>query len=80
MKLSVLIPVYNEEGTVKDLLDHVLAVPVEKEIVIVDDCSTDDSYEHARAVAKKWGGRLKVIRNRVNMGKRRSIIRATRER
>jgi len=45
----------------------------------VDDCSTDDSYQYALEVAKTSNGRLTIIRNRVNLGKRRSIIRATRE-
>jgi len=31
------------------------------------------AYEHARQIAKKSGGRLRVLRNRVNLGKRRSI-------
>jgi cellulose synthase/poly-beta-1,6-N-acetylglucosamine synthase-like glycosyltransferase len=44
----------------------------------MDDCSTDNSYELAREIARTSGGRLKVIRNRVNLGKRRSINRAVR--
>jgi len=39
--LSVLVPVYNEVGTVRALLDRVRAVPIPKEIIVVDDCSTD---------------------------------------
>ena len=41
MKLSVIMPVYNEEKTLTTILDRVQAVPLEKEIIIVDDCSTD---------------------------------------
>jgi len=41
MKLSVLIPVYNEESTVEEVLRRVHAVDLEKEIIVVDDCSTD---------------------------------------
>jgi cellulose synthase/poly-beta-1,6-N-acetylglucosamine synthase-like glycosyltransferase len=44
----------------------------------MDDCSTDNSYEMAREVARTSGGRLRVLRNRVNLGKRRSINRAVR--
>jgi len=44
-KLSICIPVYNEEKTVKELLDKVLAVPVEKEVIIVNDGSTDRTAE-----------------------------------
>lgn len=46
MKLSVVIPVYNEKNTLKDLILRVKASPVkEKEIVIVDDYSTDGTRE-----------------------------------
>jgi glycosyltransferase involved in cell wall biosynthesis len=43
MKLSVVIPVYNEAATIRALIDRVRAVPtaIAKEIVVVDDCSTD---------------------------------------
>ena len=41
MKLSVVIPVYNEAATIASLVERVRAVPVDKEIVIVDDCSAD---------------------------------------
>ena len=40
-RLSVLIPVYNEVGTVCTLLERVAAVPYTKEIIVVDDGSTD---------------------------------------
>jgi len=41
MKLSILIPVYNEEATLRQLVERVLAVPYEKELILVDDCSSD---------------------------------------
>ena len=40
-RLSVLIPVYNEVATLQNLLERVMAVPLRKEIIIVDDYSTD---------------------------------------
>ncbi|HXK74656.1 MAG TPA: glycosyltransferase, partial [Bacteroidales bacterium] len=47
MKLSIIIPVYNEEKTINLILDKVLAVElinkIEKEIILVNDCSTDNS-------------------------------------
>jgi glycosyltransferase involved in cell wall biosynthesis len=43
--LSVLIPVYNERATIARLLDEVHAVPVRKEVICVDDCSTDGTRE-----------------------------------
>jgi glycosyltransferase involved in cell wall biosynthesis len=43
-KLSVVIPVYNEERWIRDVVRHVQTVPIPKEIVIVDDCSTDNTH------------------------------------
>ena len=39
--LSIIIPVYNEKETINDIIDAVVATPYWKEIIIVDDCSTD---------------------------------------
>jgi glycosyltransferase involved in cell wall biosynthesis len=44
-KLSVVIPVFNEAGTIGQVVERVAALPVEKEIVIVDDASTDGTRE-----------------------------------
>jgi glycosyltransferase involved in cell wall biosynthesis len=44
-KLSICVPVYNEEKTVRELLDKVLAVPLDKEVIVVDDGSTDKTAE-----------------------------------
>jgi glycosyltransferase involved in cell wall biosynthesis len=40
-KVSIVIPVYNEEGTIREILARVAALPIPKEIVVVDDCSRD---------------------------------------
>jgi cellulose synthase/poly-beta-1,6-N-acetylglucosamine synthase-like glycosyltransferase len=80
--VTAVIPMFNEGSAIKETLQSLLdsTYPHNKlRIVCIDDCSTDDSYEQAREIARKSGGRLKVIRNRVNLGKRRSIIRAVRE-
>lgn len=45
MKLSVIMPVYNERSTISEILERVQAVDIEKEIIIVDDCSTDGTRE-----------------------------------
>lgn len=45
MKLSVLIPVYNEERTVEEVVRRVSAVPIPKEIILIDDGSKDKSRE-----------------------------------
>jgi glycosyltransferase involved in cell wall biosynthesis len=46
MKLSVIIPCYNEVGTIEKIIDAVLSAPFpDKEIIVIDDCSTDGSRE-----------------------------------
>ena len=45
MKLSIVIPVYNESGTVEQIIASVIAAPYEKEIIVVDDGSCDGTTE-----------------------------------
>lgn len=45
MKLSIIIPVYNEQSTLLESLGRVLDLDIPKEIIIVDDCSTDDTHK-----------------------------------
>ena len=67
MKLSVVIPVYNEKKTLSELICRVEAVKLEKEIIIVDDASTDGT----RDLLKKYEEqeRFKVIYQSKNTGK-----------
>lgn len=65
-KLSVVIPVYNEEQWVRELLRRVRAVPIPKEIVVVDDCSKDGTRDILRQLE---GGDVRVIYQEVNQGK-----------
>jgi glycosyltransferase involved in cell wall biosynthesis len=65
--LSVVIPVFNEVATVERLLDRVDAVPVDKEVILVDDHSTDGTTEEVRRLASERGYRL--IAHPVNRGK-----------
>ena len=51
MKLSVVIPVYNEAGTIREIIQRVLAAPSEKEVIVVDDGSTDGTREILRREA-----------------------------
>jgi len=72
-KLSILIPVYNEAGTIDELLRRVLAVrfPIERELVVVDDGSTDGSRQMlARSVRTLP---FKLIEHEMNMGKGAAI-------
>ena len=50
--LSVVIPVYNERNTLRELLCQVHAVPIRKEIILVDDCSTDGTRDLLREMQK----------------------------
>jgi cellulose synthase/poly-beta-1,6-N-acetylglucosamine synthase-like glycosyltransferase len=80
--VTAIIPMYNEGAAIQETLQSLLDAdyPASKlRVVCVDDCSTDDSYQQARSVARTSGGRLRILRNRVNLGKRRSINRAVRE-
>jgi cellulose synthase/poly-beta-1,6-N-acetylglucosamine synthase-like glycosyltransferase len=80
--ITAVIPMFNEGAAIKETLQSLLDsdYPAHKlNVICVDDCSTDNSYECAREIAKTSNGRLEIIRNRLNLGKRRSIIRATRE-
>jgi len=45
MKLSVIIPIYNERATLREIVERVLSVPLEIELLCVDDASTDGSRE-----------------------------------
>ena len=70
MKLSVLIPVYNERETVRAVLERVAAVPLEVEIVVVDDGSADGTT----AVLQSWQSeQYRAIFHPENRGKGAAI-------
>ena len=77
MKLSVLIPVYNGARTIEEVLRLVSAVPIDKEILVVDDGSVDGTRE----ILAKWDGRdgVRVILHPRNMGKGRAVSTAIAE-
>ena len=60
--LSVVIPVYNEEQTLAALVDRVRIVPIRKEIVLVDDCSKDESRAVMESLAKHGEDAFNTIR------------------
>jgi glycosyltransferase involved in cell wall biosynthesis len=72
LKLSVIIPVHNEESTIDEVLAKVFAVDIgylEKEIIIVDDGSTDGSLEIVQRWHSDQADLLKVYASPVNFGK-----------
>lgn len=72
MLLSILIPVYNERAVVERSLSMVLGAPLpenmERELIIVDDCSTDGTYAILQRMAANES-RIRLIRHEVNQGK-----------
>jgi glycosyltransferase involved in cell wall biosynthesis len=66
-KLSVVIPVYNEKQWIREVLRRVQAVPIPKEIIVVDDCSTDGTRDILRELDGTGG--LRVFYQAVNRGK-----------
>src|SRR5438128_8187819 len=72
-RLSVIVPVYNEVGTVRTLLERVMAVAIPKEIIVVDDCSTDGTrtvLEELRAATPDTpANRLVLLFQARNLGK-----------
>ena len=68
MKLSVVIPCYNEVGTIRQIVERVRAAPVpDKEIIVVDDCSHDGTPEVLRQEVAPLVNR--IIYHEVNRGK-----------
>ncbi len=70
MKLSIVIPIYNEVGTIDDILRQVLAVDIgmDRELVLVDDCSSDGSCDKLKTLQGEhpdW----KICFHDVNQGK-----------
>ena len=67
MKVSVVIPVYNEESTIREIIERVQAVPVDKEIIVVDDYSTDGTSDELTKLEAE--GAIRLYRHEVNKGK-----------
>lgn len=68
MKVSVIIPAYNEIDTIAQVLDNVRAVDVEKEIIVADDFSTDGTREYVRSQPD-----VRLVENPSNLGKGAAI-------
>jgi len=68
MKLSVVMPVYNEKNTILEIIPRIRAVQIDKEIIIVDDCSTDGTREILKELAINAAD-LRVFFHEENKGK-----------
>lgn len=76
MKISVVIPVYNERNTITEIVKRVQEVDLEKEIIIVNDNSSDGTWEILKGMT---GDNLKIIFHDKNQGKGASLKRGFQE-
>ena len=81
--LSILVPVYNEEEYVGTILERAIAAPlpagIEREIIVVDDGSTDDSAAIVESVSREHPGLIRLVRLERNRGKGAAVRRALAE-
>jgi glycosyltransferase involved in cell wall biosynthesis len=72
-RVSVIIPAYNEAGTIVEVIRRVHALPFSKEIVVVDDGSSDGTAARAQEAADELGDGVRVHRSAFNLGKGASV-------
>ena len=75
--LSVVMPVFNERATIDEIVGRVLAVPIRKELIVVDDCSTDGT--RARLVELQQASGFRLVLQEANQGKGAALRRGFRE-
>jgi glycosyltransferase involved in cell wall biosynthesis len=67
--VTILVPALNEEGTIRELVGRLLALEISKEIIVIDDGSTDGTT----AILAEFGSQLVVLRNEQRTGKGMAI-------
>ena len=75
MKISVVIPAHNEERTIDEIIRRVKAVSLNKEIIVIDDASTDETGRILDRISREQepGNPVKIIRHLRNQGKGAAI-------
>ena len=68
MRLSVIMPCYNEAESLPEILNKVRAITIDKEIIVIDDCSSDDT-PNVLANEQRNDPNLRVVRHERNRGK-----------
>ena len=68
-RLSVVMPVFNEVGTIGRVVGAVLARPEVTELVVVDDASSDGTWDELQSLAAAHPRRVRVLRHERNLGK-----------
>jgi len=68
MRISVIIPVYNEELTIKEIISRVQNVDLEKEIIVVDDHSTDGTPAQLKDINEQYEN-VQILTHDRNRGK-----------
>lgn len=68
-KLSIIVPVFNEVGTIQAVLERLLVLPLDKEIIVVDDGSIDGTGEKIN----NFSSRIKILKHEINRGKGAAI-------
>src|SRR6185312_11238185 len=70
MRISVIVPVYNEETTVAQVLEALAQVPLDVEVIVVDDASTDNTWTILQELRQHTPfDTYRYIRHEQNMGK-----------
>jgi cellulose synthase/poly-beta-1,6-N-acetylglucosamine synthase-like glycosyltransferase len=80
-RVTVIVPMYNEGRDVAETIRSILNQnypPKKLQVIVVDDCSSDDSVHWACAAARRAPGRVKILKNQINVGKRIGILNAVR--
>ena len=78
MKLSIIIPTYNENSTIADIIRYVQSAkyPIDHELIIIDDASIDRTYEKEMLIRiknRREGKDIRLFKNKINQGKSFSI-------
>ncbi len=69
--VTVLVPALNEEDTIREVVDRVLAIPLRTEVIVINDGSSDGTA----GILESFGDRIKVVTNRSKSGKGTAIRR-----